>query len=183
MSDNIGKKAEAKIKEWLDHPEDGSSLDRIYDQMTGYYLTSRNICDFVCYKYPNIFYIESKATYNDRFDFSMIADHQRNGLAEKSKINGCNGWVIILFASYQRAFILDIRDILHLIENGKKSINITKLDDNVIPYAEIKTLPSRKQLLDYTGSISPYYEILKSKRKEFYENEDLRKQNSFSKLQ
>lgn len=182
MSENIGKKAEAKIKEWLDRPEDGISLDRIYDQMTGYILTSRNICDFVCYKYPNIYYIESKATSHDRFDFTMIADHQRNGLLKKSEIYGCNGWIIILFASYQRAFILDIRDIMYLIENGKKSINITKLDDSVIPYAEIKTIPSRKQLLDYTGTIAPYYEILKDKRKEFYENEDRRKQNSFPKL-
>ena len=71
---------------------------------------------------------------------------------------------------------------MYLIENGKKSINITKLDDSVIPYAEIKTIPSRKQLLDYTGTIAPYYEILKDKRKEFYENEDRRKQNSFPKL-
>ena len=35
MSDSsIGKKAEAKIKEWLDRPEDGYCFDRIFDQMT-----------------------------------------------------------------------------------------------------------------------------------------------------
>ncbi len=35
MSDSsIGKKAELKIKEWLDRPEDGYCFDRIPDQMT-----------------------------------------------------------------------------------------------------------------------------------------------------
>lgn len=36
MSDStIGKKAESKIREWLDKPEVGYSFDRIPDQMTG----------------------------------------------------------------------------------------------------------------------------------------------------
>ncbi len=35
MSDQtIGKKAEQKIREWLDRPEEGYCFDRIYDQMT-----------------------------------------------------------------------------------------------------------------------------------------------------
>ena len=35
MSDSmLGKKAEAKIKEWLNKPEEGFCFDRIPDQMT-----------------------------------------------------------------------------------------------------------------------------------------------------
>lgn len=35
MSDSsIGKKAELKIKEWLDRPESGYCFDRVPDQMT-----------------------------------------------------------------------------------------------------------------------------------------------------
>ena len=157
MNDGLGKKAEQKIKEWLDRPEDGYSFDRFYDQMTGYYMTSRNICDFVCYKYPNIYYIESKATAKDRFDFTMIQDHQKSGLFEKSKINGCYGWVIVLFSSYKRAFILNIQDILELESQGIKSLNIKKIDKWTIPYKEIRTIPNnRKQLLDYTGELEEY---------------------------
>ena len=99
MSEELGKKAENKIREWLDKPEQGYSFDRFYDQMTGFYLTSRNICDFVCYKYPNIYYIESKSTYSDRFDFKMIQPHQKEGLLLKSSIKGCYGFVIVLFAT------------------------------------------------------------------------------------
>lgn len=35
MSDyGLGKKAEAKVKQWLDRPEAGYCFDRIPDQMT-----------------------------------------------------------------------------------------------------------------------------------------------------
>jgi len=152
--DRLGKDAEKKIWEWLDRPDDGYSFDRFYDQLSGYYLTSRNICDFVCYKYPNIYYIESKATWSNNFPFSMIQPHQKEGLLKKSKIAGSYGWIIILFASYKRAFKLDIRDIVELENNGQKSLNIKKLDRWPIPYKELKTVPnSRKKYLDYAGEV------------------------------
>lgn len=149
----IGKKAEAKIAEWLNRPEDGYSFDRIKDQMTGFYGSS-NICDFTCFKSPNMYYIESKATWEDRFDFSMLTETQHNGLLEKSKISNVWGLVIVLFASYKRAFILDIRDIKELEDSGKKSLNIKKISKWTIPFIEIETVPNnRKKLLDYTGEL------------------------------
>ncbi|MBQ2856606.1 MAG: Holliday junction resolvase RecU [Bacteroidaceae bacterium] len=153
MSESLGKKAEGKIKEWLNRPEDGYSFDRLYDQLSGYYLTSRNICDFICYKYPYIYYIESKETEADRFDFDMIQPHQHDGLLEKSKIKGCYGLVIVLFTTYKRAFVLKIQDIVELENQGKKSLNIKKIDKWTVPYKEIQTIPSRKAMLDYTGEL------------------------------
>lgn len=152
-NDGLGKDAEAKIKSWLNHPECGYSFDRIPDQMTGFW-GSTNICDFTCFKSPYLYYIESKATWSDRFDFSMISDIQRNGLSSKNKIDNCFGLVIILFASYKRAFILNIDDIINLVENGTKSINIKKIDKWTIRYIEIPTIDNnRKKLLDYEGDI------------------------------
>lgn len=152
-NDGLGKKVEEKIREWLDKPELGYSFDRFYDQMTGFYMTSRNICDFVCYKYPHTYYIESKSTYEDRFNFSMLTETQHNGLLEKSKIPGVYGLVIILFATYKRAFIINIKDIKKLEDTSKKSLNIKKITKWDIPYAEIPTIPSRKSLLDYDGDL------------------------------
>ena len=157
-NDGLGKKAEEKIKQWLDKPEDGYSFDRFYDQMTGYFMTSRNICDFICYKYPYLYYLESKATYEDRFNFSMLTETQHDGLLQKSKIHGVYGLVIILFATYQKAFILNIRDIKNLEDDGKKSLNIKKIDKWNISYAEIPTIPSRKSLLDYDGDLQSLVE-------------------------
>ena len=154
MNDGLGKEAEQKIREWLDRPQDGYSFDRLYDQLSGYYMTSRNICDFICYKHPNIYYIESKATWKDSFPFSMIQPHQKEGLLTKSKIKGCYGLVVVLFASWRRAFVLDIRDIVDLESNGQKSLNIKKIKNWPIRYKEIQTIPNnRKKLLDYIGEI------------------------------
>ena len=145
------KKAEAKIKEWLDRPEEGYCIDRIKDQMTGMY-GSKNISDFTFFKAQNYYYIESKSTYEDRFNFSMISDYQYDNMLKKSKIANVYGLVIILFVTYQRAFILDINDIDKLQkEKNQHSLNIKKIDKWGINYYEIPTIPSRKELLDYTG--------------------------------
>lgn len=149
VNDQLGKDAEKKIKEWLDRPDEGYDFQRLPDQMTGFYGSS-NICDFELYKYPNHYWIESKATWNDRFDLSMLTDTQYDGLLNKSKINGVDGIVIVLFASYQRAFWISIKEIDRLKQSGKKSLNILKIDKWDIDYHEIKTIPNnRKKLLDY----------------------------------
>ena len=149
MNDTLGKKAEQKIREWLDRPEQGYCFDRIPDQMTGFW-GSTNICDFTLYKFPYMYYLESKATWEDRFNFSMLTEKQHDGLLEKSKIEGVFSYVVVLFATYKRAFLIDIKDIRRLEEKGKHSLNIKKIDKWNIPYKEIMTVPnSRKQLLDY----------------------------------
>lgn len=151
MPDNdLAKKAEAKIREWLDRPEEGYCFDRIPDQMTGHF-GSKNICDFTLFKSPFKYYLESKATWEDRFDFSMITDYQYEKMLEKSKIDMVFSYIVVLFASYQRAFLIDIRDIEYMIEKlNQKSLNIKKIDKWPIPYKEVVTVPnSRKKLLDY----------------------------------
>lgn len=156
MNDNLGKDAELKIKSWLDRPEDGYSFDRLPDQMTGFY-GSKNICDFTCFRAPYMCYIESKATWEDRFDFSMITPTQHEGLLKKSIIPNVFGLVIVLFATYKRAFVLDIREIHRLENEGIKSLNIKKLDKWPCNYSEIPTISnSRKKLLDYQGDIEAH---------------------------
>lgn len=156
MSDDIGKKAEHKIREWLDRPEQGYCFDRIPDQMNGFY-GSCNICDFLLYKYPTLYYIESKATYGERFDFARISEYQMTHMLAKSNIAHVEAVVVVLFATYKRAFLLRIKDIAESVSQGHKSINITKIDKWIIPYSEIRTVPnSRKSLLDYEGEIEEY---------------------------
>ena len=156
MNDGLGKKAEQKIKEWLDRPKDGYSFDRIPDQMSGMYGSS-NICDFALFKSPNQYYIESKATYEDRFDFAQITDNQRTKLLEKSQIKHVFGLVIVLFATYKRAFVLDIQDVQKMIDSGKKSINIKKIEGWPVRFPEIRTIENKRKIfLDYAGEIEDY---------------------------
>lgn len=156
----IGKQAEAKIEKWLNRPDEGYSFDRIKDQMTGYW-GSKNICDFTCFRSPYLWYIESKATWEDRFDFNKITETQHDGLLDKSRIHNVFGVVIVLFVSYKRAFIIDINEIDRLIQSGKKSINIKKIDSWGLKYSEIPTIPNnRKKMLDYTGEIEDHVSCL-----------------------
>lgn len=151
---DVGKEAERKIKEWLDRPEDGLCFDRIKDQMTGFY-GSKNICDFTLFNSPYMYYIESKATWEDRFDFSMLSETQHDGLLEKSTIHNVYGIVIVLFAHHQRAFVIDINEIKRLEDMGKHSLNIKKIDKWDCLYTEIETVPNnRKVYLDYTGELT-----------------------------
>lgn len=102
------------------------------------------------YKKPNFYLIESKATYEDAFPFSMITDYQRREMIRMSKIEGVKSYVVLLYASYQRAFLIDINDIeKQESTGGPKSMNIKKIDKWSIPYVEIPTISSRKSLLDY----------------------------------
>lgn len=149
----LGKNAEKKIREWLDRPSDGYCFDRIPDQTSGFF-GSKNICDFTLFKSPYMYYLESKATWNDRFDFSMITETQYYGLLEKSEIANVFGIIIVLFASYKRAFILDIRGIKELQDQGIKSLNIKKIASWKCKWQEIETKQSRKQLLDYAGEFT-----------------------------
>lgn len=156
IQDNLGKLAEKQIAKWLHRPSDGYCFERIPDQLSGFY-GSKNICDFFLYKSPNMYFIESKATHKDRFDFTMITEYQWTNLLSRSKIDGVYGLVIVLFATPQRAFILDIQDLEAAKQAGIKSLNITKIAKWKVPYKEIQTVPSRKQLLDYTGDIEDYF--------------------------
>lgn len=109
------------------------------------------------FKVPYFYYIESKCTEEDRFDFSMITEKQRSGLLAKSQIDHVFGWVIVLFATYHRAFVINIQDIDWMEQSlNKHSLNINKVDKWPIPYKELQTVPSRKLLWDYTGEIEEY---------------------------
>ena len=79
----------------------------------------------------------------------MLTEYQHDEMLKAAKIKGITSYVVVLFASYQRAFLINILDIEKMEKQNKKSLNIKKASKWPIPYIEIRTIPSRKQLLDY----------------------------------
>ena len=68
MPQNHGKKFEEKLKsDFL--KIDGVSKDRLYDPVGGF-KGIKNICDYIVYMYPNIFYIECKSHEGNTFPIS-----------------------------------------------------------------------------------------------------------------
>jgi len=137
MSVNRGKDFEQKIKEaFLKIPN--VSVDRLHDQMTGYKVTSANICDFIVYKYPYEYYIECKSVHGNTLPFSNISDRQWNGLLEKSKISGVYAGVICWWVDKDVTKFLPIQLLQKIKDKGGKSIRYDILASSGYPTLEIQ---------------------------------------------
>ena len=140
MSVNRGKQFEDVVKEAFEKLPD-VSIDRLHDQTTGY-LGSSNICDFIVYRFPTIFYIECKSVHgntlsihsnNPKNKYGNITNKQFEGLCEKSKIDGVQAGVLIWWVDKDVTKYFPIGYINKLIENGQKSIPYTNAWGTEVP--------------------------------------------------
>ena len=122
MAVNRGKDFEKLIKESFESIPN-VSVDRLHDQMNGY-AGSCNICDFIVYKKPLIYYIECKTVHGNTLPFSNITKNQWNGLLNKSRIDGAIAGVMCWWVDKDVTKFLPIQ----LLENLKRH------DDKSIPY-------------------------------------------------
>ena len=132
---NLGKQFELKFKEDFSKiPE--STVDRIYDVTTGYKSIS-NVCDFICYKYPNIFYIECKSHKGASFPFVNLTQYSK--LKDKVGIKGVRAGVILWLYEKDLVLYVPISTISQMMADGKKSVGIRDLDKyNIIKIPSIK---------------------------------------------
>jgi Holliday junction resolvase len=135
---NRGKQFEERFKEdWIrTMPE--SSIDRIYDQVSGN-KTISNISDFIGYKKPNIFYLECKSTRENTFNFHKLTQYEK--LTGKVGIPGVRVGVVIWFIEHDRVIYVPIKTITQMKEDGLKSVNIRELDNTNYRFFNI---PSKK---------------------------------------
>lgn len=137
MSRDYGKAFEKKLKEdWL--KIENSTIDRLYDSMSGYRAIS-NISDFIAYKYPNIFYLEAKSIRGNTFPLSNLSQYEK--LKTKVGIPGVRTGVVIWFIDHDRVLYVPISTIARLKEDNKKSVNIRtifKENYNVIELPSVK---------------------------------------------
>lgn len=118
---NRGKQFENVIRDsFLKIPN--VSVDRLHDQMTGFKVTSANVCDFIVYKKPYEYYIECKSVHGASLPFSNITDNQWNGLLEKSKIDGVFAGVICWFIDKDVTKFIPIDELELKKQHGWKSI-------------------------------------------------------------
>lgn len=122
---NRGKDFESHFRKQMD--AGGFDVNRVADNTAGY-MGGRNICDFITYLYPNIFYFELKTTKGNTLPFSNITDNQWQGLLEKEKIEGVGAGVIVWFLEHDKTFFVSA-DCLQKIQNEGmfKSLHIRDL--------------------------------------------------------
>lgn len=137
--DKYGKKFETKFKEDWKKSISNSSIDRIYDGTSGFKNIS-NISDFICYKYPNIYYIECKTTKDVSFPLNHLTQYEK--LKEKIGIEGVKVGVLIWYYSYDYIVYIPVKTIME-IEKERKSINIKRLLESNYNYCLIPSIKKR----------------------------------------
>lgn len=137
MAVNKGKAWEAKFRtDFMKSFPDGS-IDRLYDPVGGYYGIN-NICDFIAYDFPQIYYLELKSHKGNTFPFTCLPQYDK--LTSKVGIKGVRAGVVLWFIDHDQVIYAPISTITKMKNDGKKSINVKELDD----YHLIK-LPGQKK--------------------------------------
>ena len=133
---SIGKKFEERFKyDWNNSFPDGT-IDRLYDNMGGY-LAISNVCDFICYNYPNIYYIECKTHKGASFPFTNLTQYDK--IKMKVGLKGVRAGVILWLYEKDKVFYIPIATIMKMKKDGKKSVGIRSLGEY-----DIIEIPSKK---------------------------------------
>ena len=138
MPTNYGKAWEQKIREDFVKVE-GSTLDRLYDSVSGY-KTISNISDFIGYIYPNIFYLEAKSCKGNTFPLTKLTQYEK--LKCKVGVPGVRVGVLLWFIEHDTVLYVPVSTVTKMLEDGKKSVNIKMATDDSY---NVKVVPSSKR--------------------------------------
>ena len=163
MAQNKGKQFELKMREqWVKTVKD-SVFYRLYDPGFGYTAVS-NVGDFIGYKYPLIFIIDTKTKKGNTISFSDIRQYDK--MLEYKDIKGVFTGVICFFYEKDKVVWIPIQTLYKLKQDDKKSFNIKMLDSNEYPAFEI---PGKKLRTFMDTDYSKFVEYCKG---EFDESTD-----------
>lgn len=145
---NRGKQFEEKFK--ADFMKlDGVSLDRLYDSTSGF-RGIKNISDFICYKFPNEFYIECKSCNENTWNFSNYTQYEKQLV--KVGIPGVRVGVVLWMIKHDVVVYIPTKTIQSMKANNKKSFNIKDLENNIYRIIKIPSV-KRRVFLDSDYSV------------------------------
>lgn len=136
---NRGKEFEGKFKEDFLKISPDVSIDRLYDPSSGY-SGIKNICDFICYIYPNIFYIECKSSQGNTWPLANLTQYDK--LLTKVGLPGVRSGVVLWMIDHEVVVYLPVKTVQSMKEAGKKSFNIKDLAKEEFRIIQI---PSKKK--------------------------------------
>ena len=140
---NRGKDFEETFKKQM--VTSGFDVNRVCDNTAGY-MGGRNICDFITYVYPNIFYLELKSTKGNTLPFSNISKNQWAGLLEKENIEGAGAGIVVWFLEHDKTFFVSADCLQHIkcAEGADICYNIAAAP-NFGDYSESKKVSAKKR--------------------------------------
>ena len=139
MATNRGKQWEAKLKEDFSKLP-GAYIYRVPDNMSGYRGIT-GISDFIGYKYPKIFFIEAKTILGNTFPLTNFTQFDKLMTIPTEK--GIHRGVMIWFQDHQSVLYVPLLTIAKMKSDGKKSVNINKIDEEGYEYIKIPSVQKR----------------------------------------
>lgn len=137
MSVNYGKKFEERFKlDWKKSFPTGT-ITRLYDNTAGY-LAISNICDFICYNYPNIFFIECKTHKGASLPLTNITQYEK--LLSVADKPGVVAGVVLWLYEKDIVMFIPIQTLAKLKNNKIKSVGVFTNKDTY----DIIIIPSKK---------------------------------------
>lgn len=137
MTINYGKKFEERFKiDWIkSFPH--STIVRLYDNVSGY-LSISNISDFICYNYPNQYFIECKSHKGASIPFDKISQYKKMKSVVGRK--GVRTGVVLWLYEKDVVYYIPISTITEMKNNGEKSVGIRSIKEgyNIIQIPSIK---------------------------------------------
>lgn len=137
--ENKGKKFEARFKEDFLKSIKGSTIDRLYDTTDGR-RGVKNICDFIGFKTPNIFYLECKSIKGKSFPLKNLSQYDK--MSTKVGIEGVRVGVVIWYYEYDKVVYVPISTITQMKKDEYKSIGLKTIENKLYNIVEI---PSKKK--------------------------------------
>lgn len=137
MPINYGKKFEERFKlDWL-RTFPTSTITRLYDVTSGYTSIS-TISDYICYNYPNQFFIECKSHKGASLPLKNITQYDKM-IKEVGK-PGVRVGVILWLIEKDKVYYVPISTVTILKDNNKKSVGIKTVEDGY----RIIEIPAKK---------------------------------------
>lgn len=137
---NKGKQWEVKFKEDWIRTMPNSTIDRLYDSVSGYKSIS-NVSDFIGFKKPCIYYLECKSIKKKSFPFSNLTQYDK--LVTKVGIPGVRAGVVIWYYKYDKVLYVPISTITKIKQDGHKSVSIQMFEDKLYNIIEIPAIKKR----------------------------------------
>lgn len=153
-TNTVAKQFEVKFREDWKKSFPDSFCYRLPDQMTGYKTVSQNPCDIVCYSYPNLYLVECKTHKGNTFPFDAF--RQYSNLLQYAGIKGLRAGIVLWFLEHDEIVYVPVKTVEQMIKDGKKSINIKDISNNV--YRIIK-IPSVKKKVYFDSDYSIFQSL------------------------
>lgn len=118
---NRGKQFETRFREDFKKSFPNCLIMRLPDNVSGYYKTARNPCDFVCFVHGTLHLVEVKCHYGNTFPFSALRQYEI--LKGLSVYEGVRCEVVIWFIDKDRVLLVPIEAIGKEMAKGRKSIS------------------------------------------------------------